>query len=90
MPLLDLPPELLALIAHHVRLPELRKSIAYLLVAKRWYHAILPVYLFRLPLSDLYLASHHDLEILTPTRHGTEQSNTNKDQTSVCPPCWSP
>ena len=64
MPLLDLPPELLALIAHHVGVSELRKSTAYLLVAKRWYHAVLPVYLFRLPLSDLYLASHHELEIL--------------------------
>lgn len=64
MPLLDLAPELLALIAHQVGASELRKSVAYLLVAKRWYHAILPVYLFRLPLSDLYLASHHDLEIL--------------------------
>ena len=64
MPLLHLPLELLALIAHHVGASELRKSVDNLLVAKRWYRAILPVYLFRLPLSNLYLASHHDLEIL--------------------------
>ena len=64
MPLLDLPPELLALIAQFVGTSELRKSVNYLLVAKRWYYAILPVYLSRLPLSDLYLASHRDLDIL--------------------------
>ena len=64
MPLLDLPPELLALIAEFVGTSELRKSVDYLLVAKRWYHAILPVYLSRLPLSDLYLASHRDLDVL--------------------------
>ena len=63
MPLLDLPLELLALIAQYV---ELRKSVAYLLVAKRWYQATLPVYLSQLPLSDLYLASQHDLERLPP------------------------
>ena len=64
MPLLDLPPELLALIAQFVGPSELRKSVGYLLVAKRWYHAILSVYLSRLPLSDLYLASHRDLDVL--------------------------
>ena len=64
MPLLDLPPELLALIAESVEASELRKSVDYLLVAKCWYHAILPVYLSQLPLSDLYLASHRDLDIL--------------------------
>ena len=66
MSLLDLPPELLALIAQHIGISELRKSVAYLLVAKRWYRAVLPVYLSWLPLSDLYLASHHDLESLPP------------------------
>ena len=66
MPLLDLPLELITLIARHVGFAELRKSVAYLLVAKRWYLAALPVYLSRLPLSDLYLASHRDLENLPP------------------------
>ena len=64
MPLLDLPPELLALIAQCVGTSELRKSVDYLLVAKGWYHAILHVYLSQLPLSDLYLASHRDLDAL--------------------------
>ena len=64
MSLLDLPPELLTLIAEYVGVSELRKSVAYLLVAKRWYHAVLPVYLSQLPLSSLYLASHNDLERL--------------------------
>ena len=64
MPLLDLPPELLTLIAQFVGASVLRESVDYLLVAKRWYRAILPVYLSRLPLSDLYLASHRDLEVL--------------------------
>lgn len=65
--LLDLPPELLALIADCLGASELRKSVAYLLLAKRWYQAVLPVYLSQLPLSDLYLASHHDLERLPPS-----------------------
>ena len=67
MSLLDLPPELLALIAQHLGVSELRESVAYLVVAKRWYHAVLPVYLSQLPLSNLYLASHHDLERLPPS-----------------------
>ena len=67
MALLDLPSELLALIAEYVGISELRKSVAYLLVAKRWYCAVLPVYLSHLPLSNLYLASHHDLERLPPS-----------------------
>lgn len=66
MPLLHLPPELLTLIVEHIGAPELRKSVAYLLVAKRWYHVVLPIYLSHIPLSDLYLASHHDLERLPP------------------------
>lgn len=66
MPFLDLPPELLALIAQCIGPSELRKSVAYLFVAKRWYRAVLPVYLSQLPLSDLYLASHNDLEKLPP------------------------
>ena len=67
MALLDLPSELLTLIAEHVGVSELRRSVAYLLVSKRWYHAVLPVYLSHLPLSNLYLASHHDLERLPPS-----------------------
>ena len=64
MSLPDLPPELLTLIAEYAGVSERRKSVASLLVAKRWYHAVLPVYLSKLPLSNLYLASHHDLESL--------------------------
>ena len=67
MALLDLPSELLTLIAEYVGVSELRKSVAYLLVAKRWCCAVLPVYLSHLPLSNLYLASHHDLERLPPS-----------------------
>lgn len=66
MSLLDLPSELLTLIAHCLGPFELRKSVAYLLVAKRWYHAVLPVYLSELPLSTLYLASYHDLDRFPP------------------------
>lgn len=79
MSLLDLPPELIALIAQHIGISELRKTVAYLLVAKRWYHAVLPVYLSWLPLSDLYLASHHDLESLPPA--GTALSRLIQAQT---------
>ena len=66
MPLLDLPLELLRIILGYIGVLELRSTVSYLLVAKRWYLAALPVYLSQLPLSDIYLASHHDLEILPP------------------------
>lgn len=66
MSLLDLPLELLNLIVHYLGPCELRKSVSYLLVAKRWYRAVLPVYLSELPLSTLYLASHHDLDSFPP------------------------
>ena len=66
MSLLDIPSELLTLIADCLGSSELRKSVAYLLITKRWYHAALPVYLSQLPLTDLYLASHHDLDRFPP------------------------
>ena len=66
MSLLDIPSELLTLIADCLGPSELRKSVAYLLITKRWYHAALPVYLSQLPLTDLYLASHHDLDRFPP------------------------
>ena len=79
MPLRELALELLALIAQHVGASELRKSVAYLLVAKFWYRAILPVYLSRLPLSDLYLASHRDLDVLPSS--GTALANLIQEKT---------
>lgn len=57
MPLLDLPPELLTLIAQHIGPVELRTSTAYLLVSKPWYRAALPVFLSGLQFSTLYLCS---------------------------------
>lgn len=66
LPPLDLPPEVFNLILQSIGPSELRKSVDYLLIAKSWYHAVLPVYLSQLPLSKLYLASHHDLERLPP------------------------
>ena len=57
MPLLDLPSELLTLIAHHIGPVELRTSTAYLLVSKLWYRAALPVFLSELQLSTLRLCS---------------------------------
>ena len=65
MPLLDLPPELVTLVAEHIGATNLRKSVTYLLVAKGWYWAVLPVYLSGLQLSRLYLSSH-DLERFPP------------------------
>ncbi|CAF9911428.1 MAG: hypothetical protein ALECFALPRED_007320 [Alectoria fallacina] len=59
MPLLDLPPELLTLIAQHIGPIELRTSTAYLLVSKPWYRAALPVFLSELQLSTLCLCSRH-------------------------------
>ena len=59
MPLLDLPPELLTLIAHHIGPVELRTSTAYLLLSKPWYRAALPVFLSQLQLSTLCLCSQH-------------------------------
>ena len=66
MSLLEIPSELLTFIADCLGPSELRKSVAYLLISKRWYYAALPVYLSQLPLTDLYLASHHDLDRLPP------------------------
>lgn len=61
MALLDLPPELIWLVAQHIGGPELRTSVSYLLVAKAWYWAALLVYLAGLQLSTLYLSAY-DLE----------------------------
>ncbi len=61
MSLLDLPPEVLALIAQHIGPAELRTSIDYLLVSRAWYWAVLPIYLSGLQLSTIYVLSN-DLE----------------------------
>ena len=53
------------LIAKHVGAAELRTSVSYLLVSRRWYQAALPTYLSAIPLSDIYLSSR-DLERLPP------------------------
>lgn len=90
MPLLHLPLELRFLIADCVGASELRKSVRYLLVAKRRYSAVLPVYLSQFPLSHLYLASRHGLERLPPTRLSAEQSNLSEGKILVCPPCRPP
>lgn len=58
MSLLDLPPELPALIAQHVGPAELRKSFDYLLVSRAWYWAVLPIYLSGLQLSTIYVLSN--------------------------------
>lgn len=58
MSILDLPPELLWLIAQHVGAAELRTSVDYLTVARKWYWAALPVFLSGLQLSTLYLSSY--------------------------------
>lgn len=65
MALLDLAPELLTLIFHHLGAVELRTSVTYLLISKAWYRAALPVYLSGLQFSTLYLSSR-DLERLPP------------------------
>ena len=62
MLLLDLPPELLILIAQQI---GLRTSVSFLLLSKPWFNVVYPTYLSGLPLSDLYLSSH-DLETLPP------------------------
>ncbi|MCJ1456051.1 hypothetical protein MMC28_006408 [Mycoblastus sanguinarius] len=58
MLLLDLTTELLMLIAEHIGAIELRKSVSYLLIARRWYQAALPTYLSGIPLRDVYLSSY--------------------------------
>ena len=61
MPLLDLPPEIVLLIAEYIGSKELRSSTDYLLISKAWYYAVLPVYLSGLQLSTIYVLSN-DLE----------------------------
>ena len=90
MPLLDLPPQPLAHIAHGIGASKLRESVARLPVPKRWYRAVLPVYLSQLPHFIFYLASDHDLERLPPP--DTPLSNLIRAKTKrlsvrlCCPP----
>ena len=58
MTLLDLPPELLTLIASHLITAESRLRVQDLLISKQWYRAALPVYLSGLQLSSIYLSSY--------------------------------
>lgn len=57
MTLLELPSELLTLIAGHLG-AYLRSSVEYLLLSRKWYRAALPAFLFCLPLSTIYLSSN--------------------------------
>ena len=61
MSLLDLPPEVLALIAQHIGPAELRTSTDYIVISRAWYWAVLPIYLSGLQLSTIYVLSN-DLE----------------------------
>ena len=63
MSFLDLPQELLALIAEKLGPHELRTAADYLLICKDWYRAALPVFLSNLNLSNVYL-SYEDLRRL--------------------------
>ena len=65
MRLLDLPFELLLNIFEKLGGEELRRSVAYLLVCKRWYNVSHEVFLSGLPISDLRLSSRH-LQLLPP------------------------
>lgn len=88
MSLLDLPAELLALVAHHVGVLELRKFVTYLLIVKRTMLFFPSTsFSFHSPISTSPRNTNWNA---TLTRNGTAQSNTNKDQMSACPPCWSP
>ena len=77
MALLDLPPELLTLIARHLSQAEGRLDVDDLLLSKQWYQAALPIYLSDLQLSDIYLSSHSLLRFPSPhTILGHEIINT--------------
>lgn len=65
MQLLDLPFELLLNIFEKLGGEELRTSIAYLLICKRWYHVAHEVFLSGIPVTDLRLSSRH-LQLLPP------------------------
>ena len=66
MELLDLPPELVALILEHLTGRQLRFfPTSLLLISKAWYCVALPVYLASLPITAIYLSSD-DLELIPP------------------------
>ena len=65
MQLLDFPFELLLNIFEKLGGEELRRSVAYLLVCKRWYNVAHEVFLSGLPLTELRLSSRH-LQLLPP------------------------
>ena len=67
MRLLDFPFELLLNIFEKLGAEELRRSVAYLLVCKRWYHVAHEVFLSGLPVTELRLSSRH-LQLLPPER----------------------
>ena len=65
MRLLDCPSELLLNIFEKLGGEELRRSVAYLLVCKRWFDVAHRVFLSGLPVSQLRLSSRH-LQLLPP------------------------
>lgn len=65
MALLDLPSEILTLIASHL-VPSPHTSIDHLLICRQWYHAALPACLSSLSLSTTYLSSYDILRLPPP------------------------
>ena len=65
MQLLDFPFELLLNIFKKLGGEELRRSVAYLLICKRWYSVAHEVFLSGIPITELRLSSRH-LQLLPP------------------------
>ena len=65
MQLLDFPFELLLNVFEKLGGEELRTSIAYLLICKKWYHVAHKVFLSGVPVTNLRLSSRH-LQLLPP------------------------
>ena len=65
MQLLDFPFELLLNVFKKLGGEELRRSVSYLLICKRWYHIAHEVFLSDLPITELRLSSRH-LQLLPP------------------------
>ena len=65
MQLLEFPSELLLNIFEKLGGEELRRSVAYLLICKRWYSVAHEVFLSGIPITELRLSSRH-LQLLPP------------------------
>ena len=80
MPILDLAPELINSIFDYVSVADLKHRIDILLVSRKWYNTIHPIFLSSIQLHELYLSAH-DLEVFPPV--GSPLLNLMQESTTL-------